>query len=793
MTTLTADAHREALIRAIDAKRHYEVLMLGEPYLSVCPDDDYVRLMSVRAYLTLGLVGPARAELESAREGGSWSHELQALYAQLAAIETPSTSFAELAPQFESNAAALDARGLDTTTLRGAWQARSHRYRLYRDVNAVPQVQRKSDDGRWAWFPSLRHHPQATANEPLPESLKENMPLPVLFDGVGEGGLLERIYDATLDTLVGYSCALLVVEPDAADFAVALHLRNWNHLLADRRMFIFIGDDWLSRLERHWAVELNVPLPVHALSIGPRSQSPERDALVKRIEQAHRDRDAVFRESLERTGEPYRSHTSATRARRFAEVLDGTGPPLRILCATSTHTTFLQHSMRDAERALTSLGCVCRVMKEETHYDILSPAAYHEAIQDFKPDLFFVLDHLRSGFGGTLPKNLPLLTWDQDQLPHVLTSAGVRQIAPHDFVTGYSKARCVELGANPRQFLYSGVPTCPDQFGGAPLTRVEYGRYACDVSYVSHASQTPQAFHEQERQSLKDPRAVQLLDELYDILPQLLKRHHTAHGAVIETALEEGVRRCGIAQLPADLHTRLTSWYLWRLGDRIFRHEALEWAGAWARSTGRTLRIYGNDWEHHPTLREFACGPAGNGRELMCVYRASKINLQLMPAGFIHQRALDGLASGGFFLTRLTPHDLKGRLLRRLVNRIDELGISSGRELLDSTDADLTRLLHELHGDHHGRLEANETHLIQSLRIAAEAQYSDEIFDEFERICFDSQETFRATVETFLADDAERERIATSMRNVVVERLSYRATMKRFLEHIAAYYQEMAP
>ena len=204
------------------------------------------------------------------------------------------------------------------------------------------------------------------------------------------------------------------------------------------------------------------------------------------------------------------------------------------------------------------------------------------------------------------------------------------------------------------------------------------------------------------------------------------------------------------------------------------------------------MRIYGKGWENHPTLSEFAAGPADNGRELVCIYRASKINLQLMSAGFIHQRALDGLASGGFFLSRLTPHDLKGRLLQRIISRIDELGIDSGTALLTADDRELDRSLREFFGEHHARLAKNESHLLDDIRTAAEIRYPDEVFADFEQIGFDSAETFRKAADVFLADGHRRERITTAMRGAVVEHFSYQATMKRFLEAMADYYREMA-
>ncbi len=791
MTTLTVDAHREKMTRALEQNQHYEFLMLAGPYLTACPEDQYIRLMSVRSYLSLGLVVPARHELDAGAACGALSPELESLRPQLASIHASPMDWDDFAPQFQANLAALEDRGVDTGPIRESWHLHRSRYLLYRDSNDVTQVHRQDADGRWGWFPSLRDHPQATAQEPLPESLNDNMPQPLLFDGVGQGRLFERVYHTTLDTLVSYSCALLVVEPDAADLAVALHLRDWKDLLADRRVFLFVGDDWLDRLERHWVAEPNVPLPIHALRIGPRSQSAASSTLVSRIEQAHRDREGRIRKSWSQIEAIYANQTQADLARRFREAMNGTGPPLRVLAATSTHTTFLQHSMRDAQHALTSLGVECRVLKEETYYDVLSPLVYHDAIREFKPDLFFVLDHLRSSFSGTLPTNLPLLTWDQDQLPHVLTAANIAQIEKHDFVAGYSKSRCVELGANPKQLLYAGIPTCPDQFGGDPLTDKERAAYTCDISYVSHASQTAEAFHHEERAGYKDATLVRLLDTLYELLPPLLSKYQTAHGAVIQTTLEEGMRRCAISELPADLHTRLTSWYLWRLGDRIFRHEALEWAAQWANASGRTLRIYGNGWDRHPTLSEFAAGPAGNGRELVCIYRASKINLQLMPAGFIHQRALDGLAAGGFFLTRMTPHDMKGRLLRRIMQRMDELGVGSAEELLNAQDEVLTTSLHELFGDHYDRLAENQPHLIENLRTAAEVRYPDEVFEDFEQIGFDSRESFEAAANAFLADAPRRENIAASMRGAVIEHFSYRTTMKRFLDAMTAYFQEM--
>ena len=74
-------------------------------------------------------------------------------------------------------------------------------------------------------------------------------------------------------------------------------------------------------------------------------------------------------------------------ANRFKEALSGRGEPLRILAAVSTHTTFLQYSMRDVKRAFESLGHRCVFLEEQTPYDIMGPQTYHKAIRELDADL----------------------------------------------------------------------------------------------------------------------------------------------------------------------------------------------------------------------------------------------------------------------------------------------------------------------------------------------------------------------------------------------------------------------
>jgi hypothetical protein len=219
----------------------------------------------------------------------------------------------------------------------------------------------------------------------------------------------------------------------------------------------------------------------------------------------------------------------------------------------------------------------------------------------------------------------------------------------------------------------------------------------------------------------------------------------------------------------------------------MFRHEALEWVADWARRNGRSFRLYGKGWDRHPTLSEFASGPAGNGRELLCVYRASRINLQLMPAGFVHQRSLDGLAGGGFFLGRYVPDDLRGETLRRLTVRIDALGVGDTRELLDHCDPELQGLLRDYVGERLDRIDRLHYDLLTYIRVNAELVYPDEAFSDLRDIIFDSAEQFASLADRFLGDESARRAIAERMRSAVISCFSYRATMDRFVHSMGDY------
>ena len=128
--------------------------------------------------------------------------------------------------------------------------------------------------------------------------------------------------------------------------------------------------------------------------------------------------------------------------------------------------------------------------------------------------------------------------------------------------------------------------------------------------------------------------------------------------------------------------------------------------------------------------------------------------------------------------------------MRRLDNRIGELDIRSTRELLETNDAALQRLLHEYMGETLREVDPNSQQLYLRLRGEAELVHPDEVFPDFDEILFGSAREFQEKTDRFIADDASRERIAETMRRIVVEHYSYRPTMERFLQKMGAWFRE---
>lgn len=707
--------------------------------------------------------------------------------------------------RFEANLAVLAQRWPEAVSeLARPWPEAAARHELHISADGAAQVFVRAVDGNASWLCGRKDH-RAAARQEVRLRSEGVLPPSVLIDGVGMGWHVVEVYRQTDRTFLDASGALYVVEREPEVLAMILHIHDWRGFLLDPRVCLFVGPQALAALEAHLD-DSRWPLPtIVCRSPGLRPQPPALEAIHRvvdrRIAQVERlsadvrrryaGRDAAwwarrFGAAVQRAGES----ASVQRAGESASVAE---PPLRVLCVTSRHTTFLQYSMRDCVAALESLGCEARLLMEATNYQRLDPTLLLREQRDFEPDLILLLSRMRYEVSEQLLDVIPSVTWDQDSLPWVFREEFRDRFGPNDFLLGIKALDAPYLYGWPAaRCRYCDLAASERTYSAEPLPEADLAPYRCDASYVSHASRPPEEEH---RHVLTWLESEHLRGVYEAVVERLLPAWRAGpdfpgplHSAIYD-AFEQRLQRPPTADEFAAVHQAAM-----RLADRAVRHSALEWVADWAERHGRRLHIYGNGWERHPRFGGFARGPAANGAELRRVYQASAINLQLMSWGFLHQRALDGLCAGGFFLSRRSLWDEWTALLRRLDDRLRRAGAAdpAGFEQLPESDrkADVRAALADLGAD--ARWLASP-YAAAALREARQRSCTVDVFAAYPRISFDSPRSFEVLAERFLAAPAERVETARELRAAVIERYTYERRMRQMLELVRDGYTAAAP
>lgn len=457
--------------------------------------------------------------------------------------------------------------------------------------------------------------------------------------------------------------------------------------------------------------------------------------------------------------------------------------PLRVLGITSIHTTFLQYSMRDCLRALERLGHETRLLIEPKPYLALDPVAAMREQLAFEPDLILVLSRMRDEMTALAHAAIPSVCWDQDALPWVFNPARRPTLAWNDFLMGFSAATAPRrFGWPGHRCLYCPMAASSDAYDPQPLPDSELARYRCDVSYVSHASATPEAEAEVVAGWLPDERLRRIFRAAVErLLPNWL-RGGEFPGLVMRAVFDAAAE---VAEPPpswADLLKLIPACQ--RIGDRAFRHVALGWAADWADRNARSFHIWGNGWDQHPRLSRFARGAARNGHELRCIYQASSVNLQLMGFGFLHQRALDGLMAGGFFLARRSRSDAAAPQRGLLLSLLERHGVSDASQLAglssESARRSIVQLIEAIDADPRGLCPQ----WIEVQHMATQDRYAADVIPHFDEIAFGDATELGQRLERFLAAPRDRRRLAGRMRQLLIEQYSYKARMARMLTFV---------
>lgn len=602
--------------------------------------------------------------------------------------------------------------------------------------------------------------------------------------GLGDGYLLAALAQDKRPLFLSQEQPVLLVEPQPQLLLHGLMIHDYTGPagpIEQPRFRWLIGPGWKAELEASLESDPFAGCP--AVTVGQALDAAAIQAKLQSVVAAIGERDARHKAEVETY--------YATVDRREVAGLFGPNPPRRprVLLVTTRFSTVLQFATRDAADGFAQNGWDTHVLIEPSPAHRLYRHAIRRVLAEFKPDLVFQIDHLRQEHEDLFPPNLPFACWVQDHLPNLMNEQAGRSVGPTDFLLTDAALTYVNTYAYPRSQLIalSKLTTLP------PLRSTADERRGDDLVFVSNASGVPD-------QLLADVANSVRAGPERDFAASCGRRiiDHYATGGSLDTYVDvcDVVRNVaaswGSSRLLTDdgfhaLARKLTH----PLNDALYRQQALRWAAAVADELGISLALYGKGWERHPEFARFARGPVAYGEALQDLTRRSRINLQVVPYLCLHQRLLDGIAAGGFFLVRRHPADAAPQALLNLIDKHIGPGARSLKQVQVSMPPPMRERLEALLTQSRPSLCGMGTEdPIEALRDWQEAGLLDApggagmVLPRLEDTSFTNATTLRAAVERFIGNADERQAVVEQQRQSVAKRLTYAAGMRRVAHRI---------
>lgn len=638
----------------------------------------------------------------------------------------------------------------------------------------------------------------------------------LLFIGVPSPALLERAL--AMRSELGYEPPIDIVEPDPRTLALWLGLADtpeFTSALAGPRLAVFTGDDWRQTyrqylLDNPW----RSPPTVVIANLRPGFQTPEIGA--EFFEPIHAEINERRRLLTVRQNDHYAAADESHWAQRFMAARDR-GEPLRIAGFTTRFSAVIQHSMRDLASAFERRGCSFELIKEANNSAGVVDTWTTLAEKPF--DLVFVINHLRMEMKDCVHRGVPFVGWVQDQMANLWTRQAGQSVTDMDLVLAHAPGMLAQQYDYPLdRMLPTNNLTSPDTYRDDPIAPDELEPYRCDVAYVGHGSQTPEDLA-RAIASPTQPALARMLLRFVELVRERLADQSTLSMYEQLELCKQAERETKHPSIPASLFASVVYPTAARLYDRVIRHQTLQWAVRWAEHTGGSLRIYGRGWDQHPSFSPFAQGEVANGEPLRRVYQASTITLHMSAYRTLHQRVLDGLASGGFLLTRFNTIDFVREPYLHVARAITELGLTDLAELLDAIEDDAplaqtvrrleelgqaviapaddprrahqTKLLkHAMNWPDDALDDAGLLHNLKTLWFLPHREAAD--LPGFDQTLFGSAETMHAAIERFRNDAEARANIAAPMREAVLADDTYDSLIERLIDHFADRFETAA-
>ncbi len=598
--------------------------------------------------------------------------------------------------------------------------------------------------------------------------------------GIGDGYLLQFLAANPPKLFMDMQQPVFLIESDAQVVLHCLMIHDYTGPggpIEQPRFHWFVGAECVSALTHALSADLCLPSPAVVVS-----QRIAAAPLAAGIRSATRELQQQDNRTRNRVEAYY-----AQPGRPSIATLLGTDSPRRprVMLITTRFSSVLQYSTRDTAEAFGRLGWDALVLIEPSPAHRLFQAAMRQALADFQPDLVFQLDHLRYEHEDLFPAELPFVCWIQDHLPNLRIARAGQSISDRDFVLtdapstysgtfGYPERQCIPL------------PKLTREAQEMPLSEHDKNN---EIVFVSNASHVPERIL-RERLDTYDgtPAGRKLLDAAAQRLVETYSK-----GGVVGTYHEvirliRGTQRDLSSMVGTTEFDSIAAWVTHPLNDALYRQQALRWAASAATDIGLTLSLYGAGWNHHPEFAAHARGPVSYGAELHELTRRSRINLQIVPYLCLHQRLLDGLMAGGFFLIRSHTADVAAPALLNYLHANAPAARTSAAARSAVRDEQLPMLNELIEGCRPAIATSDLDDPVTAVWDFADMRLlmpREQVLPRFDLTRFIDAFSLRGAVTRFLADPKLAALVQQAQRASVVERFTYDAGVRRVVADMA--------
>ncbi|OGV32597.1 MAG: hypothetical protein A2020_07355 [Lentisphaerae bacterium GWF2_45_14] len=330
----------------------------------------------------------------------------------------------------------------------------------------------------------------------------------------------------------------------------------------------------------------------------------------------------------------------------------------RLLMPTHASSTVVQYSTRDTCAAFESAGWEVSILKAERD---LSPWLMAKAINEFKPDVFLFINHLRTEDENIClyPDNMMFITWIQDAMPLVNSRVSAKKWNENarkrerDILVGYTE-QLKDFGYDVSRLFPMEMVVNREIFNPRSPTAEELEKYACQICFASNRGKPTELVLREELVPGVKPYGVSG-DCLFAIHDGLWAKYRggeciTTYEELKNFLLEFKEFKKAWGNLDEDKQASLLQKLFWNLNDVIYRHVVLEWLD----EAGADIHIYGKGWHMHPRFSRYYKGALPHGAELASAYRCASCCLHLNSLEGVHQRLAEILECGARPLMRIT-------------------------------------------------------------------------------------------------------------------------------------------